>query len=362
VLERALTKVTDSPFKIGEKELAISTTTGIAAFPADGGQADTLYRNAEAALKKAKASGERYLFYQSQVNATMAQTLLLENKMRRALDRQEFVLHYQPKVDLATGAISGLEALIRWNDPETGLVPPMQFIPLLEETAMILQAGRWAIPKALEDRREWRRQGLRPPRIAVNVSPIQIRHKDFVGVVRNAITELDAGSPGLDLEITESLIMEDIEANIEKLRAITDMGVNIAIDDFGTGYSSLGYLAKLPIDALKIDRLFIVTMTANPASRTIVSATISLAHALDLKVIAEGVETEEQSKYLKLLKCDEIQGYLVGKPLPATEISKLLSSDVGRPAPAESGTPEFASSQLYCVMSAEAGIQYADSN
>ena len=239
------------------------------------------------------------------------------------------MLHYQPKIDLAKGTISGIEALIRWNDPETGLVPPMQFISLLEETGMILEAGRWAIRKALEDYREWHKQGLQPPRIAVNVSPIQLRQKDFVDVVRNAIKGSMAGSHGLDLEITESLIMEDIEGNIEKLRAIRDMGVNIAIDDFGTGYSSLAYLAKLPLQSLKIDRSFIITMLNEPDSMTLVSTMISLAHSIRLKVVAEGVDSEEQSKLLKLLRCDEIQGYLVSKPLPANDLAAMLRERKG---------------------------------
>jgi EAL domain-containing protein (putative c-di-GMP-specific phosphodiesterase class I) len=258
------------------------------------------------------------------MNAAVAETLLLENKLRQALETEQFVLHYQPKVDLLTGALSGFEALIRWNDPETGLVPPLKFIPLLEDTGLILEVGRWAMRKALRDYQEWHEQGLRPPRIAVNVSPIQLRQKDFVSVVREVV----AGSAlqGLNLEITESLLMEDTEENIEKLRAIRAMDIDIAIDDFGTGYSSLRYLAKLPVNALKIDRSFIITMADNPDSMSIVSTIISLAHSLNLKVIAEGVESEEQRKFLKLLKCDEIQGYLVSKPVPAENIPSMLEA------------------------------------
>jgi EAL domain-containing protein (putative c-di-GMP-specific phosphodiesterase class I) len=192
---------------------------------------------------------------------------------------------------------------------------------------MILEVGRWAIRKALEDYREWHGRGLQPPRIAVNISLIQLRQKNFVDVVRDAIGVSPAGSHGLDLEITESLIMEDVAGSIEKLRALRELGVNLAIDDFGTGYSSLGYLARLPVNALKIDRSFIITMTKNADSMTIVSTIISLAHALNLKVIAEGVETEEQRNLLQLLKCDEMQGYLFSKPLPAVEIeAKFLGA------------------------------------
>lgn len=313
------------PFAIDNAELRLATKAGVALFPDDGGNADTLSRNAEAALKNAKISGERYLFYAAEMNARAAQVLSLEMRLRKAVEAEQFVLYYQPKVEFSTGRIVGLEALIRWNDPETGLVPPAQFIPLLEETGLILEAGRWAIRKALADHAEWSAiPGLQPPRIAVNVSPVQLRQKDFVEIVRNAIEEAKTALHALDLEITESLLMQDIAGNIEKLKALRKMDVDIAIDDFGTGYSSLGYLAKLPVNALKIDRSFIITMTDEPDSMTIVSTIISLAHSLSMKVVAEGVETEEQSKYLKLLKCDEMQGYLFSRPLPASQLVDLL--------------------------------------
>jgi diguanylate cyclase len=324
LIEKSFMDTLNRPIEIDGKKLRIAMTGGIALFPGDGEDPDTLLRNAEAALKNAKATGERYLFYRPQMNAAVAETLLLENKLRQALEADQFVLHYQPKVDLITGSLSGFEALIRWNDPETGLVPPLTFIPLLEETGMILEVGRWAMRRALRDHLEWYTQGLQPPRIAVNVSPIQLRDNDFSAIVHEVI----AGSAlhGLDLEITESLLMEDTSDNIEKLRAVRDMGVNIAIDDFGTGYSSLRYLAKLPVNALKIDRSFIITMADDPDSMSIVSTIISLAHSLNLKVIAEGVESEEQRKFLKLLKCDEIQGYLVSKPVPAENIPSMLEA------------------------------------
>lgn len=329
ILEKALPQSLAEPFSLEGKDITVSLTTGIAVFPADGTDADSLMNNADAALKRAKISGERYLFYQPEMNAIVAETLVLENKMRRALEKEQFVLHYQPRVSLADGSISGLEALIRWNDPDTGLVPPVQFIPLLEETGMILEAGRWAIERALVDYREWKTRGLQPPRIAVNVSPIQLRQRDFVDVVRRTIADSGIPPQSLELEITESLIMADIEGNFKKLCAIRDMGVDIAIDDFGTGYSSLGYLAKLPVTALKIDRSFIITMAKEPKSITIVSTIISLARSLKLKVVAEGVDSEEQSRLLRLLKCDEMQGFLFSKPLPADELAHLLRENLG---------------------------------
>ena len=311
-------------YAVNGTELRLAAKAGIALFPSDGNDADTLFRNAEAALKKAKASGERYLFYAAEMNARAAQALSLETRLRVAVEARQFVLHYQPKIELASGRICGLEALIRWQDPTGGLVAPGHFIPLLEETGLIIEVGRWALAQALDDYRDWKARGYDAPRVAVNVSSIQLRQKDFVDTVSNVIAEMKGVPHGLDIEITESLIMQDIEGNIVKLKALRDMGLNISIDDFGTGYSSLGYLARLPVDTLKIDRSFIISMATNADSMAIVSTIISLAHTLNLKVIAEGVETEEQSQFLKLLKCDELQGYLFSKPLPKAQIESLL--------------------------------------
>src|SRR5712664_1079670 len=324
-IDKAVAAVVEAPFPVEGKELRIATTAGVAVFPTDGEDADTLFRNAEAALEKAKESGERYLFYRPEMNSRVAETLLLENKLRQAIKLDQFVLHYQPKVDGRSGRVCGLEALIRCQDPETGLVPPMKFIPILEETGMILEVGQWAIRKALEDSRRWRMKDGSPPRIAVNVSPIQLRQRNFVEAVRRSVEEAGGEGCQLDIEITESLIMRDIEENIQKLSALRELGLQIAVDDFGTGYSSLGYLAKLPVNALKIDRSFIITMKSNPQSMTIVSTIISLAHSLGLKVIAEGVDAEEQAKYLRLLSCDEMQGYLFSRPVPPEEVEDLLT-------------------------------------
>jgi diguanylate cyclase (GGDEF)-like protein/PAS domain S-box-containing protein len=327
LLEKSVSEARTASISIGGKELGVSLSIGIAIFPTDGHEPESLFRNADAALNKAKDDAAPYLFYQPAMNATVAQTLLLESKMRRAIEKEQFLLHFQPKLDLRTGRVNGMEALIRWNDPEAGLVSPAQFIPLLEDTGMIHDSGRWAIRNALEHYHRWQQQGLRPPRIAVNVSAIQLKQTDFVDIVRHAIEEYKDSLHGLDLEITESMIMEDIEGNIEKLRALRAMGVNIAIDDFGTGYSSLGYLAKLPVNALKIDRSFIVTMCNNPDSMTIVSTIISLAHSLNLKVVAEGVELQEQWDLLKLLQCDELQGYLYSLPLPAGKVQSRFNRE-----------------------------------
>ncbi|MCG5502162.1 EAL domain-containing protein, partial [Ectothiorhodospira lacustris] len=246
LIEGTASDVLAPPMAVGGHELRIDASAGIAV--SNGiADADVLIRNAEAALRKAKRSGARYLFYDPEMNALIAGTLMLENKLRLALERDEFVLHYQPKINSMTGRVTGLEALIRWHDPENGMVPPGSFIPLLEETGMIIQVGTWVIHQALADARRWQAEGVRPPRIAVNVSPLQLQQTDFVDRVEHALSAAGREHPGLDLEITESLIMTDMEGTIRKLSDIQRMGVEIAIDDFGTGYSSFGYLARLPI-------------------------------------------------------------------------------------------------------------------
>ncbi len=324
--ETTLFPALNQPFFIKNQEVQLNYYGGVAVYPTDGEDAETLYRNAEAALKKANVSGEQYLFFQPEMTSRIGETLRIQNKLRNALKENQFVLHYQPKIHAVTHTIVGLEALIRWNDPDTGLVPPVEFIPILEETGLILDVGLWAIDKAASDYRHWQNElKALPPRIAVNVSAVQLRQKKFTEQVEKAIRK--SGRPiTLDIEITESLIMTDIEGTISKLQALRMAGLGVAIDDFGTGYSSLSYIAKLPIDALKIDRSFVSTMTDESHSMTIVSTIISLAHSLNLKVVGEGVETEEQAKYLTLLKCDEMQGYRFSKPQPAEKILEILRS------------------------------------
>jgi diguanylate cyclase (GGDEF)-like protein len=306
----------DHEFHFNDAVFRLGARVGVALFPDDGSDADTLLRHAEAALKKAKAGGERSLFYTQAMTEKAAGTLTLENQLRQALDREEFVLHYQPKVNLESGKVTGVEALIRWNDPRTGLVPPGHFIPILEETGMIYDVGRWALRKALDDYLRWRNAGLAPVRIAVNVSPLQLRNHGFLTDIEQ-VTGIDAAAAaGLELEITESVIMEDVKHNIASLKAIREMGIAIAIDDFGTGFSSLAYLSRLPVHTLKIDRSFVMGMTDGPQGLALISTIINLAHSLKLKVVAEGVETEEQSRLLRLLRCEEMQGYLFSKPVP----------------------------------------------
>jgi diguanylate cyclase (GGDEF)-like protein len=316
-VEQTVAAFMNHPFVLGETTYRLACKMGIALFPEDGADADTLFKNAEAALKKAKIGGERYLFYAQKMTETVVGRLHLENQLRTALEQDEFVLHYQPKFDAMSGQLVGTEALIRWNDPRTGLVPPGQFIPILEETGLIREVGRWAMRQAVEDYARWRAAGLPVVRIAVNLSPLQLRSKDFVSDVRHIIGGDERAAEGLELEITESLIMEDVKLSIATLETIRAMGIRIAIDDFGTGFSSLSYLSKLPIDTLKIDRSFVVDMADRPEGMSLVSIIINLAHSLHLTVVAEGVETDEQLRLLKLLRCNEIQGFLMSKPLAA---------------------------------------------
>lgn len=324
MLEKLLFEVKNEPFLINGQELWVSARAGASFFPSDGLDTDTLLRNAETALKKAKHSSDKHLFYAPEFHARVKEKLKLEIKLRQALEQEQLVLYYQPKVDLKSGQISGLEALMRWHDPESAMVlSPLHFIPLLEETGMILDAGRWALSKAISDANKWKAMSLNPPRIAINVSPVQLRQKDFVDMVANVVS--DAGDQAaFQLEITESVIMHDIKANIEKLNLIQDMGIELAIDDFGTGYSSLSYIAKLPVNVLKIDRAFISDMNINRDSLTIVSGIISLAHSLHLRVVAEGVETIEQAELLRSLECEEMQGYLFSPAVTATKIIEFL--------------------------------------
>jgi diguanylate cyclase (GGDEF)-like protein/PAS domain S-box-containing protein len=317
LVERLLNAFTAHSFRLGGISYRLALRAGVAIFPNDGEDADTLFKNAGAALTKAKVGGDRFLFYAEKMTVTVAGRLGLENQLRQALEREEFVLHYQPKVKLASGEVVGAEALIRWNDPRTGLVPPGRFIPILEETGLIFEVGRWVMNKAVEDYLRWRREGFQAGRIAVNVSPLQLRHGGFVAEIERIAGIDPCVSAGLELEITESLIMENVKLSIAALHVVRERGITIAIDDFGTGYSSLSYLAKLPIDTLKIDRSFILDLAGGAAGVSLVSTIINLAHSLELNVVAEGVETAEQMRVLAQLTCDEVQGYWFSKPLPA---------------------------------------------
>jgi len=324
-VERALATVGQTAI-VASTELRLSARIGIAMFPTDGPGSDALLANAEAALKNGKARAQRYRFYTPAMNERVAERLRLETKLRNAIEQREFLLHYQPKVELKTGKVVGLEALIRWLGPDGKLIAPGLFIPLLEETGMIVDVGKWVLDSAAQQHADWSARGLNPPRIAVNVSPLQLAQPDFVQTVAAVLAKFPLAKSGLDLEITESVLMEDLHGNTDKLRQAREAGLGVAIDDFGTGYSSLGYISRLPIDALKIDRTFVMRMADEPQEVSIVTTIISLAHALDLEVIAEGVETLQQAQLLRLLKCDQIQGYYVARPQAAESAETLLAT------------------------------------
>lgn len=326
LIENEILETLREAFVVDGAEVLVSARVGVALTPSDGDSAESLLANAEAALKKAKASGQPIVFYAPAMNARVSEQLALEMKLRRAVERDEFLLHYQPKVDLKTGALVGLEALIRWRDPEKGLVPPGKFIPLLEETGMIRDVGRWVLERAALQHHEWVKAGHAPPRIAVNVSGLQLASHDFVERLERVLQHYPPGGAGIDLEITESVFVDDLDGSIAKLQAARRHGLTVAMDDFGTGFSSLSSLGRLPLDSLKVDRSFVVRMTEDPQSTSIVTTIISLGHALDLTVVAEGVETMEQARLLRLLKCDQAQGYLMAKPMPAEEVVKVLGT------------------------------------
>jgi diguanylate cyclase (GGDEF)-like protein/PAS domain S-box-containing protein len=334
-------------FVISGREVRVSAKVGVAMCPTDGEDGETLFRNAEAAIKRAKATSNHFMFYAAEMNAQAEKSLALETRLRQAVEQQQFVLHYQPKIDLASRKICGLEALIRWQDPASGLVAPGTFIPLLEETGLILEVGKWALRQALEDHRRWTANGIAVPRIAVNVSAVQLQQTDFADVVIDVVQERGDNPEALELEVTESLLMKDVEASIRKLSILRGLGIHVALDDFGTGYSSLSYVARLPINSVKIDRSFINGMAAGPEHMVVVTTIITLAHSLGLQVVAEGVETEEQSRLLGLFKCDQAQGYLFSKPLPFAALEPLLRAPAQAPGSRQpqsvDGVPEESS-------------------
>ena len=313
------------PFYIDGQELRPTIRSGLAFFPHDAKTADALVQNAEAALKAAREDNEKYMMYGLVTQRPTSRSLALESRLTRALDREEFLLHYQPKIDIKSGEIHGLEALLRWQDSEDGIIQPSVFIPLLEQSGAIVDVGEWIFLQAMRDIAKWRDAGLLNIRVAVNVSPLQLRRRDFVERVLAGVTSSGSAAAGLDIEITESMLMHDLELSIRKLSQLREAGFGVAIDDFGTGYSSLRLLAKLPVDTLKIDKSFVQSITDTPNVATLVSTVVSLARAFSMKTVAEGVETAEQLQKLRHMKCDQAQGYLFSRPVPASDVPSVIS-------------------------------------
>lgn len=324
VAEKVL-EVIRSPFGLGERILHTTTSIGIALCPNDGEDSQLLLKNADTALNRAKELGRNnYQLYTPAMNDRTLERFALENSMRKGLENDEFIVYYQPQVDLHSGEVVGMEALVRWMHPDFGMVPPMEFIPLAEETGFIIQLGEVVLRKACSQNKLWQDEGHGPMKISVNLSAKQFLQRNLVDMVQQVLYETALEPKYLELEITESLLMNDTDAAIEALQKLKDMGVQISIDDFGTGYSSLSRLKKLPIHTLKIDRSFICDIPADSDGSSIAMAIINMAHSLKLKAIAEGVETTEQMNFLRTLKCDEMQGFVFSRPLPAEDATELL--------------------------------------
>lgn len=322
------TRVVDAlekPFSLRGQDIFVSASVGIANYPFDGGDAGVILKNADTAMYHAKKSGRNnFKFYNSEMNESAIKRLQTETLLRGALDRDEFILHFQPKVSLENGGISGLEALLRWHHPVQGLVSPADFIPMLEDTGLIIPVGEWVIRKVCETIKSWEENNLRVVPIAINLSARQLQVKGLAKIVKHILEEYGIDPALLEFELTESVLMIDPESAVEILRDIKSYGISLSVDDFGTGYSSLAYLKRFPIDTLKIDRMFIKDIMSNHEDAAITRAVIVLAHELDLKVIAEGVETNEQLELLVKHGCDQIQGYLFSKPLPSDDCAALI--------------------------------------
>lgn len=324
VAQRVIQELSE-PFHLNNHEVIITASIGISVFPRDDETAERLVKNADAAMYSAKGAGRnRYQFYTHDMNAQAEERLELETGLRRALKEKQFVLYYQPKVAVDTGKVVGMEALLRWIHPERGLVPPDKFLPFLEETGLIVPVGEWVLHQACRDAQHWVEDGLPPLRVSVNISSLQFRSDVLVEQVRGALAESGLEPQRLELELTESLLVENTDSAVDLLSALKKLGVYLSIDDFGTGYSSLSYLKQFPVDALKIDRSFIRDLVSNHKDAAITSAITALAHSLSLGVIAEGVENSEQLQFLRAKGCHEIQGYMVSRPLPINEVKVAI--------------------------------------
>jgi diguanylate cyclase (GGDEF)-like protein/PAS domain S-box-containing protein len=326
--KKVLTALT-APHRVAQHEVAVTASIGLSIYPADGQDAETLIKNADLAMYQAKQSGRNnYQFFRASMNARFADRQSLEQDLRYALERKEFELHYQPKIDLKTGAITGAEALLRWQHPDRGLVFPVQFVPIAEECGLILPIGQWALRQACQQARAWQDAGVRAIPVAVNVSSVEFRREEFINNVWTILKDTRLEPRYLELELTESVLMQNVESTACTLKALKDMGATLAVDDFGTGYSSLSYLSRFPIDALKLDRSFVHEITADTGDAIIISAVINMGKNLRQRVIAEGVETVDQLAFLKNHGCDEGQGHYFSRPVVSQQFARLLETGI----------------------------------
>jgi diguanylate cyclase (GGDEF)-like protein len=320
----------NDPFSVEEHFLPVGIRSGLAVYPEHSKDAASLVQNAETALRKGRESGERQSQYSQQQQTELLSRLALEQRLRLAVQRNEFELFYQPKVNVVSRRIEGVEALLRWRDPQSGLISPAEFLPVLESTGLILDVGDWVIRRAADDCQHWLNAGSAPIRVAVNVSPSQLHLPDFVDNFLKVLASCSVAGAGLDIEITEGTLQEEFASEVGKLKVLRSAGVRVAIDDFGTGYSSLGRLAKLPIDTLKIDRSFVCEVSKDYVGRMLVKTIISLARAFRLTTVAEGVESQEELNFLWQAGCDQSQGFLHSRPLPRDEFMSLMQHGNGR--------------------------------
>jgi diguanylate cyclase (GGDEF)-like protein/PAS domain S-box-containing protein len=322
IMEHRLLPLMRQPYDAGGYELHCSCSIGISIFPEDGADKDTLLRNADSAMYQAKMTGRNnYHFYTEELNTRAMKRLSLENNLRNAIERDELLLHYQPKLDLRSGRTSGFEALLRWKSPENGIIPPAEFIPIAEETGIIIPIGTWVAREACRQVRRWSAAGLPDARVSLNVSAVQFRDKNFVENLQSIVREEGVSPLQIELELTETMLMEDAVRTIRVMETLKDRGFSFSVDDFGTGYSSLNYLHRFPIDCLKIDRSFVRGMLDRPAELAIIKAIIGLGHTLEMRVIAEGVENVDEYKALRAAGCDEVQGYFIARPMPPEQVA-----------------------------------------
>jgi EAL domain-containing protein (putative c-di-GMP-specific phosphodiesterase class I) len=314
----------------------VDVKCGFARYPDNGNDANALVQNAEGALRSAKSTGEKYLHHRLELSAAVVSRMTMEHRLRAAVERQDFVLHYQPKIDVRTREHRGLEALVRWRDPDAGLVMPNVFLTLMETSGLIVPLGDWILRQAAADLRRWQGAGLDPGRVAVNISPVQLRRRAFADHLLDLVGEWRNETTGIDIEITEGVLIDDVSSAVSQLRVLRRSGVRVAIDDFGTGYSSLSRLAELPVDMLKIDRSFVAQLASSGTGRTMTETIITLGKAFNMTTLAEGVETIDQFEMLANLGCDQTQGYLHSRPLAAADIEPFLKPAVSQPAAAKS--------------------------